>query len=237
MGFFDFLRSTTRYRDKPDGIGRLERRRKFIVEPYVDDFRDARVLDLASHDGRWSYAIAAVGAREVVGIEARQELIDQFAEYPDDAIKAKVSFIQGDVFEVLPRLIEADEKFDVVSIYGLYYHIMDHYLLLKLVHQLGPRLILIDSLFTTHKQPLIKLGFENTGKFLNTIAHTEGQLRAPKGIPSRPAMDMMAGSLGYAVEWADWSTLPPDQRQGLPEYFRDPSESAMLRGTCALRPS
>ena len=67
MGFFDFLDNTTRYGGKRTNIGRLDRRREFIVEPYADEIKDARVLDLASHDGRWAYALAAAGARRSWG--------------------------------------------------------------------------------------------------------------------------------------------------------------------------
>ena len=157
MGFFDFLNDTTRYGGRPTNIARLERRREFIVEPFADEIKDARVLDLASHDGRWAYALAGAGAREVVGIEFRQELIDQFAGYPEGETKDRVSLIQGDIFEELPKLVAAGEKFDVVTIFGVFYHIMDHYALLKLVKQLGARLVVIDSEFLTRDAPLIRL--------------------------------------------------------------------------------
>ena len=233
MGFFDFLNDTTRYADRHAGVVRLERRREFIVEPYADEIKDSRVLDLASHDGRWAYALAGAGAREVVGIEFRQELIDEFAEYPEGETKDRVSLVQGDVFEELPKLIAAGEKFDVVAIYGLYYHIMDHYALLKLVKQLGARLVVIDSEFLTRDAPLIRLSTEDTNKHLNTISHETGQARAPIGIASKQALEMMAESLDYSVSWADWNTMPEADRLGLSEYFRE--DHWKRRGTCALR--
>ena len=233
MSFFEFLNDIPRYQGRSNHIGRLEKRREFIVEPFVDDLKGARVLDLASHDGRWSYALVSAGAREVVGIEFRQELIDQFAEYPDEELKSKVSFIQGDVFEEIPKLIADGQQFDVVAIYGLYYHIMDHYTMLKLVKQLGARLIVIDSQFLTRDAPVIRLALEQTDSPMNTISHETGQRAAPIGVASKPAVEMMAGSLGYSVEWADWSSVPEGERAGLGDYFRE--QSARLRGTCALR--
>jgi 2-polyprenyl-3-methyl-5-hydroxy-6-metoxy-1,4-benzoquinol methylase len=237
MSFFEFLKSTRRYGENSTAIARLNVRRDFLVAPYETDLADARVLDLASHDGRWSYALSAAGAREVVGVEARPELIEQFDEFPDDEQKKRISFVQGDIFEELPKMIERGEQFDVVAIYGLYYHIMDHYQLLKLVQRLGPKLVIIDSEFAVYKQPMIKLIYEDTRKFLNTIAHTEGQLKAPIGIPSFRAMEVMAESLGYDVEWADWMSVPEDKRDGLNEYFRTREDSDRRRSTCALRPA
>lgn len=35
-----------------------------------------RVLEIASHDGRWSFAAVTAGASCVVGVESRSELID-----------------------------------------------------------------------------------------------------------------------------------------------------------------
>jgi hypothetical protein len=237
MSFFDFLKSTTRYAGSKMAVGRLDVRREFLVAPYQGQISGSRVLDLASHDGRWSYALAAAGAREVVGIEARPELIAQFDEYPPGEIRDRISFIEGDVFDELPAMVDRGEKFEVVAIYGLYYHIMDHYRLLKLVSQLKPKLVIIDSEFATYKQPMIKLMYEDTGKFLNTIAHAPGQERAPVGIPSHAAMEMMASSLGYSTEWANWCDVPPEKRKGLGEYYRDPKEIDRKRGTCALRPT
>src|SRR4051794_3513629 len=54
---------------------RLNLRHKAIVGVNRDAFDGARVLDLASHDGRWSFAALEAGAKEVIGVEARQDLV------------------------------------------------------------------------------------------------------------------------------------------------------------------
>ena len=224
MSFFDFLADSTRYQGSPLALNRLNMRHRFIVQPFE--------ADLAGHDGWWSYALSAAGARVVVGVEARQDLIDQFAGYPRNEVSSKVTLKQGDVFEALPAFAAAGETFDVVAIFGLYYHIMDHYGLLKLVHALSPKLIIIDSDFLNRPQPLIRL-LESTDKFLNSIAHVAGQDAAPVGAPSRSAMDLMANSLGYSTEWANWDALPRAQRGGLKEYFDQ--DELKSRDTVALR--
>lgn len=103
------------------------------------------MLDLASHDGRWPYVFAEAGAREVIGIEGRQELIDEFAAYPEDAIKARVSLRQGDINDAVREMVAAGERFDVVGVLGIFYHITTHYLLLSQIRALEPRLVVIDS--------------------------------------------------------------------------------------------
>lgn len=104
MAFFDFLRENPRYAGKELSINRLNKRHQFLVEPYLSDLSGARVLDLASHDGRWSYALSAAGASEVVGIEARADQIAQFEAYPAGPIKDRVTFVHGDVYAEIPQM-------------------------------------------------------------------------------------------------------------------------------------
>ncbi len=236
MGFFDFLDATPRYQGKRLSINRLNKRHEFLVDPYRDELRGARVLDLASHDGRWSYALSAAGAASVTGIEGRAEMIEQFATYPTSDITERISFIHGDVYEEMPRLASAGETFDVVAIYGLYYHLTDHYGLLKLIDRLRPSLVIIDSEFHLSEHATIRLATESTESHLNSLEHVAGQRMAPVGIPSARAVEVMATSLGYEVEWADWESVPRGQRGGLKEYYRE-APSWKRRGTCALRPT
>ena len=235
MGFFDFLGQTTRYRHRQGGLRRLNLRHEFLITPYLKDIAGARVLDLASQDGRWAYALAEAGAREVVGIEARPELVRQYDEYPESPVKERTRLVVADIFEELPRMVSAGETFDVVAIYGLYYHIMDHYRLLQHVTRMKPSLVVIDSEFATAKRALIEVFVEPT-TFPNSIAHVEGQQAAPIGVPSRAAVETMAGSLGYTVEWADWTLVPQQDRKAVSDYYRDPARHRQQRGTCALRP-
>lgn len=85
LHFFDFLNEIEEYDDT--SIARMKLRHSYLVEPFEKDIQGARVLDIAAHDGRWSYALAAAGAAEVYGIEARSELIEKFANYPERDFK------------------------------------------------------------------------------------------------------------------------------------------------------
>jgi len=233
--FFEFLRDSPRYSDTPGSIQRLNKRHRFLVAPYVDEIRGSSVLDIAAHDGRWSYALAAAGASEVVGVEARAESIEQFAGYPPGEAKDRVRLVHGDVFDVLPAFVADGRRFDVVALYGFLYHVTDHYGLLKLIQRLGPRLVIVDSEFAVTTEPVVRIVREKTDNRLNAVAQVPGQTRAPVGIPSKKAFEVMAESLGYGVEWADWETIRPPHRRGLSSYYRQPPEWKR-RDTCALRP-
>ena len=110
-----------------------------------DIFDGARVLDLASHDGRYSFAALKTGAAHVTGVEVRQSLIDKaqetFAFYGQDPETYR--FVCGDVFEVLAR-----EKFDVdvVLCLGYLYHTYRHTELMYRLHNLAPKHLIVDTM-------------------------------------------------------------------------------------------
>jgi hypothetical protein len=229
-GFFDFLLGRPRY-PKNDVI-RLNLRHRFLIEPYRAQLEGAMVLDLASHDGRWPYALAGAGARHVLGFEARQHLIDEFREYPETDFKKRVRLEQADIFDGLRRLVACGVRVDVVAIFGVYYHIMDHHYLLRLVHQLQPNLIIVDSDFMMHPWPYIAMMNESAEKDLHGLAAVAGNL-ALVGVPSRKAMEKIAESLSYELQWLDWERLPPAERVGIGDYY---NEGDRRRGSCVLRP-
>src|ERR671915_725288 len=83
--------------------GRLNLRYEAIFGENQDLFPGARVIDIASHDGRWSLAALKAGAAEVTGIEAREDLVraalDNVGHYYNDT--GRYEFIAGDVFEIM----------------------------------------------------------------------------------------------------------------------------------------
>ena len=235
MGFFDFITDLPRYRDRPYAVPRLNQRHAFLIAPFAEQISGARVLDLGAHDGRWSYAFAGCGAREVIGIEARAELIADFADFPDAALRDRVQLRAADMFDALQQAVDAGERFDVIAVFGVFYHIMDHFRLLSLIRQLQPGLVIMDSEFNMRPKPVIRLMREATENVLNAAPQFEGQDRAVKGIPSRSALEMMADALDFDLSWSDWQSLPTDAREGVQDYFR-PKGRDMRRATCSLWP-
>ena len=233
MPLFEFLKKVPLYRNRPGQLRRMDRRQRFIIEPHLGDIRGARVLDLGSHDGRWPYAFSVAGAREVIGIEGRAEMIEQFSDYPEGPEKDRITLRQGDINEEVPRLASADERFDLVAILGLFYHITTHYTLLAQIRALRPRLVLIDGMFMTDPEPVIRLVPEDSSRQMNTLPAFAGQDVTLKGVPSRAATDLMAKNLGYTITWLDWDKLSLEDRRDVPDYFQ---QGDRCRATCALRP-
>ena len=114
----------------PETMRRLSRRHRLVVEPFRAEIADARVLDLGAHDGRWCIAFAEAGAREVVGVEPRAAARAGFARFPASAAKERVRLLDGEAIAALEILGAEAERFDVVAVLGLFYHLMDHFRLL-----------------------------------------------------------------------------------------------------------
>ncbi|HJD25225.1 MAG TPA: class I SAM-dependent rRNA methyltransferase [Candidatus Blautia intestinipullorum] len=77
--------------------------------------RDARVLDCFTHTGSFALNAGFAGAREVIGVDASQLAVDQAsANARLNHLEDRVRFICEDVFELLPRLEEEEEQYDVV---------------------------------------------------------------------------------------------------------------------------
>ena len=74
-----------------------------------------KVLDCFTHTGSFALNAGMAGAESVLGVDASQLAVDQARENARlNHLEGKVSFQCADVFELLPRLEQAGERFDVV---------------------------------------------------------------------------------------------------------------------------
>jgi hypothetical protein len=231
-GFFDFLQ-TGRYDARQ--ISRLNMRYRHIVEPLKAEIAGAEVLDLGSHDGRWPYAIAAAGARSVLGIEGRAALIKEFGNFPDTPYKGRVNLVEGDFVQKMDELVAQGKKFDLIFCLGVYYHTMHHYRMIVQMAAFRPRAIVIDSVLSTSPDRIIRLARNRTDENLNALAEAEGQSWVPVGLPSQSAIEFMAESVGYQAKVVPWKLTPEERRgAGIADYFR---AGQKRRYTLVLRPS
>lgn len=77
--------------------------------------RDARVLDCFTHTGSFALNAGLAGAREVLGVDASELGIRQAEKNAAlNGLSDRVHFQVADVFDLLPKLEEKGEKFDVV---------------------------------------------------------------------------------------------------------------------------
>jgi len=218
--FDDYDRFFTTSQTTPQRI-RLNLRYEAIFGQNRDLFDGARVLDIASHDGRWSLAALKSGASEVIGIEARQDLVshanDSFAHYGIEAQRYR--FIAGDIYQVMD-----DEAFDVdvVLCLGFMYHTLRYNELMSHIARCRPRSLLIDGRVIVTDEPVVLLRTEPVDKEWNAVAdrYSWGD-RVLSGRPSMTAIETMVNAYGFDVERrCDWTSLLRDNQvdESVDEY-------------------
>ena len=230
---FKFLSDIPPYDENETTLYRLAQRHRLLIDPFRPQIEGARILDLACHDGRWSYALARAGARDVIGVEARAELVERFEHFPDDDARSEITLVCNDLFNELEARAAVGERFDVVAIYGIFYHIMDHFRLLSLVRRMQPGLIIIDSEFIQADNAMIQVLMEEVSNPLNAVTDVPGQTHTVVGVPSQRATEFMAGALGYDITWIDQALILGADRRGMHDYFR---AGRKVRHCCALTP-
>ena len=77
--------------------------------------KGAKVLDCFTHTGSFALNAGIAGASSVLGVDASQLGVDQATVNAKlNGLEDRVKFICADVFDLLPKLEERGEKFDVV---------------------------------------------------------------------------------------------------------------------------
>jgi hypothetical protein len=192
---------------------RLNLRYEAIFGENRDIFAGASVIDIASHDGRWSLAALATGARSVVGIEPRPELVDaateNLAQYGYGADRAR--FITGDAHEVLrTQSLEAD----VVLCLGFLYHTLRYNELLDGIRRTGARHLIIDTFSPFMMQPTSNVNVVTEYADEEGKAVADAYSHGPKVLVGRPnlaAIHTMVKAYDYELErLSDWAGLIRD---------------------------
>lgn len=204
------------------GLNRMNARFRVFMEPLKKEIAGRRVLDLASHDGRWSYAALKLGASHVTGIEARPELVDKGKHlFADAEFKGRYDFIVGDIFDVMPELRKQGQSFDVVLCLGIFYHVMDHFRLMRLIRDFNPRLVILDTALIDHEKPYISLDTERNDAFLNAIASSDHEKESVVGVVSKGGLRMICKALGFDVEFLSWNPTDFPNHAALTDYFQE----------------
>lgn len=245
MGFFDqhprFYRTS---QTSPLPL-RLNARHKAIIGGSAEQLRGARVLDIASHDGRWSFAALKAGAAHVTGIEPRAELIaNACASFAEEGIDpARHDFLAGDVFDRLQGM-----DFDVVLCLGFYYHTLRHAELLDRIQRTGARWVVIDTevvpppdldapaaadarlvFGNPYAIQLLREPVDDQQMACSDVMTRDGHTLV--GRPSRPAMAFMAAHFGYAIDRYDWPAhfaRHPDDAAAMVDYHEGWRETFYL---------
>lgn len=144
-------------------------------------------------------------ALHVASIEGRQERVDDALKYFGElgVCCDKFDAYCGDMYDFLYGFKDS-LKIDTVLLLGVYYHVMDHYHLLKSIARIKPHSIIIDSGFVRSFRNSIHVQFEDPRKHLNTLSVFNEQASEPVGFVSLGFMIQMAWNLGYRCRPVVW---------------------------------
>lgn len=189
---------------------RLNLRHQAMFAEYADLYAGARVLDLASHDGRWSLAALQAGAASVIGIEARPDLVaNARANLAAYGLAERAEFVAGDVFEVLAT---DRPEVDLVLCLGFLYHTLRHTELFTRIRQTAARHVVLDTELHRSPEAIVRLADEDVEREGNAVADafTYGDT-VLTGRPTLAALELVARTQGFVVErLSDWDALLRD---------------------------
>lgn len=194
--------------------GRLNLRHEAIITDNLDILEGARVLDIASHDGRWTFAALRAGARHVIGAEGRPELVanamENLAAYgiePD-----RYRFIVGDLFTTLEQ---EKPQVDVVMCLGFLYHTMRYDDIFRAMSRTNAEYLILDTQIEKSPEAILRVrtnGLEGQGSAFSDTPIDTGQVLV--GRPSVHALRTMAWVYGYRFDrLSDWPGILEDNPQ------------------------
>ena len=199
-------------------LDRLNPRFHNLIARNREIIKGARILDLGSHDGRWSFAALKNGAASVTGVEGRGYLVENARKtmIHYGAEPSSFEFIVGDVNNEVEKFGKG--SFDVVFVFGVLYHVPSPFDMLSKVAALEPRHIIVDTAVSAIKEPVIEFRLDNAERESDSISLAQGKKKTLVGRPSESALFMMLDELGFDVEKMDYRTLGIEDWSELPDY-------------------
>jgi hypothetical protein len=220
---FDAFLTTSRTHAIAD---RLNARYRAIIEHNLTAIAGRRVLDIASHDGRWSFAALKAGAVHVVGIEPRENLLrNAYATFDRYEVAGdRYTFVQADAFEALKNM---NIQVDTVLCLGFLYHTVRHVELADLISRTAASCAIIDTVIvppSSQIEPALGSAASNRRVYGNrstvklfkeaveheSTAFRDSTTRNGENIvatPSREGLAFIMQHFGFEVEEFNWPDL------------------------------
>jgi ubiquinone/menaquinone biosynthesis C-methylase UbiE len=114
---------------------------QIMRQTFNSDFASVNCVDLACHEGYFSFKLAQMGCKNVLGIDARKKHIDDAMFLNQIYGHANVRFLEGDV----QGGISTSEQFDFVLMFGILYHLENPIGALRLAYRLTRVVCLIET--------------------------------------------------------------------------------------------
>ena len=191
---------------------RLNQRYQAIIEWNKNWIAGKRVLDIASHDGRWAFAAIKAGATHVTCVEPRENHVTWIHENMKHYGVSNYEVAHGDIHEEIVKF--EPHQFDLVFCLGFFYHTLEHAFLFRQLQRLKPEGMIFDTAVAQGDNSVIILKWESADSGL--CAYSDKMPNCLVGWPSQKALEEMFIAYGFGtVDYFDWSVIdnPP------PEYI------------------
>ena len=176
----------------------------YLLQAHKGSLRGKRILDIACNSGFWSVQCALLGA-EVVGFDARPELVDQANLIKSIVGVENVEFRLLDFWDMTADTLGG--QFDIVLNLGILYHLPAPLEALRLTAAMARDSILLDTEIYRSPEAAIQLRWEEPLSIRS--ANRSGIV----ALPSKQALELMLRDLG-AQEWFEiplhLSDMPSD---------------------------
>jgi ubiquinone/menaquinone biosynthesis C-methylase UbiE len=220
-GFFDAYPRFFSTSETAAERDRLNQRYRAMIESNADVIAGRRAIDIASHDGRWSFAASKAGAQYMLGLEARQHLVDAARENMREygIATGSVEFRQADVMVELDRLEPG--RFQTVFCFGFLYHTIDHMELFRKIARLKPSSLIIDTAISTHPGCLIEVDEEGVEHESAGAIGEPGDLKHTViGRPTKCALELMLKAAGFRpIRYYNWRNAGIKRWDDLKDYY------------------
>ncbi len=204
---------------------RLGARYDAIIQAHRLLLAEKTVLDLGSHNGRWAFAALMAGAKKVISVEGREDMVET-----QDRIFKKLG-VASDRYALmagdgLDAMNNSQLKCDVVLLLGIYYHIHNHLSWVEAIRETGAQNVIIDTAMTAStdkSEKIVRFKVEDASLPMSSPFETfEGFGKAVGGHPSRGFVAFSFGVYGYSTEEIDWRPhLEKWGTKGLQDYAED----------------
>jgi 2-polyprenyl-3-methyl-5-hydroxy-6-metoxy-1,4-benzoquinol methylase len=150
---------------------------------YFLDVRGQRVLELGPRSGHHSVLLDKMGAKEIVGVEARPENIER-CNLARDRFGLPATYVCQDLEDLAAGAVQPQFKpaFDLVFNLGLLYHLADPYAVLRWCREMAPVLFVgthyVEPLARRHYKPPSFQPATYRGR--PAIAFSEGGMAEPR---------------------------------------------------------
>lgn len=166
---------------------RLNWRCEILLSRNLEAIKGKKILDLTSHDGRFTYASLKLGAKHVTGVEGREYLVKSSIDNLTQMgyTQEQFTFIHGDIFDHLPKM--KPKEFDTILCLGIFDHTIRQIELVREMQRIQPATLILDMYiergYFIHVVNPLKLIPAIRFRYLTKISHCVDMATGMAGTP------------------------------------------------------